>query len=310
MELAKLRYFYAVANLGHVTKAAEEIHIAQPALTKAIKQLEEELGVPLFYKKGRNIFLTVYGEYLKNKMEGVLSQIDGIQGELETLKEERGRTVKINVLAATAAISDAVVAYKKKYPETVFQLIQSAEETDCDIFVTDDSVGSNLPDCQEKRIFEEEIFLAIPKTSVYAQREHITLKDVQNEGFVHLAGSRRFRSVCDGFLAKAEVKPHISFESDSLVAVRNIIGASIGVGFWPEFSWGQVSADVKLLHVSEPVCRRLLVVGLRKSATPSSVAPQFYAFLLRFLQKRRKKAAALSLPIATIEKTNQKPQNK
>ena len=66
MELAKLRYFYTVAKLGHVTRAAEEIHIAQPALTKAVKQLEEELGVALFYKKGRNIYPTVYGEYLQN----------------------------------------------------------------------------------------------------------------------------------------------------------------------------------------------------------------------------------------------------
>ena len=48
MELTKLRYFYVVAKHGHVTRAAEEIHIAQPALTKAIKLLEEELGVPLF----------------------------------------------------------------------------------------------------------------------------------------------------------------------------------------------------------------------------------------------------------------------
>ena len=60
MELAKLRYFYLTAKYGHVTRAAEEIHIAQPALTKAIKQLEQALGVPLFYKKGRNIYPTVF----------------------------------------------------------------------------------------------------------------------------------------------------------------------------------------------------------------------------------------------------------
>ena len=146
MELTKLRYFQTVAKLKHVTRAAEEIHIAQPALTKAIKQLEEELGVPLFYKKGRNIYPTVYGEYLRNKLESFFAQVDSIQGEIETLKEERRRTVKINVLAATAAISDAVVAYKKKYPETVFQLIQSAEETDCDVFVKWDLAKAALSD--------------------------------------------------------------------------------------------------------------------------------------------------------------------
>ena len=289
MEIAKLRYFYTVARLGHVTKAAEEIHIAQPALTKAIKQLEEELEVPLFYKKGRNIYLTVYGEYLKNKVEGIFAQIDGIEEDLQKIKGERSRTVKINVLAATAAVSDAVVAYKKKYPETVFQMIQSATEADYDVFIADNSAHATPSDYVEKILLEEEIFLAIPKTSIYAQKENIALKEVEHEGFVHLAGSRYFRTLCDGFLAKASVKPQISFESDSLVAVRNIIGASAGVGFWPEYSWGEISADVKLLRITNPICRRFLAVGLRKSATSSAVAQHFYKFLLQFLQKRRKK---------------------
>lgn len=289
MEITKLRYFYTVAQMEHVTKAAEEIHIAQPALTKAIKQLEEELGVPLFYKKGRNIYLTVYGEYLKNKAEGVFAQLDGIEDDLKKMKGERSRTVKINVLAATAAVSDAIVAYKKKYPETLFQMIQSPMETDSDVFIEDNAAHAIPSDYIEKAVLKEEIFLAIPKTSVYAQKDSITLKEVEHEGFIHLAGSRYFRTLCDGFLAKASVKPQISFESDSLVAVRNFIGASAGVGFWPEYSWGGISAGVKLLHVTDPVCCRSLAVGLRESSTPSAVAPHFYKFLLQFLKKRRKK---------------------
>ena len=100
MELTKLRYFYEVAKYGHVTKAAEEIHIAQPALTKAIKLLEEELGVPLFYKKGRNVYLTVYGEYLKGRVESILRRVDAIPAEIEILKGEQNHTVRLNVLAA------------------------------------------------------------------------------------------------------------------------------------------------------------------------------------------------------------------
>ncbi|MBP3433687.1 MAG: LysR family transcriptional regulator, partial [Clostridia bacterium] len=136
MELIKLRYFYVVAKHQHVTKAAEEIHIAQPALTKAIKQLEEELETPLFYKKGRNIFLTEYGKYLQNKLDGIFAGLDGIQNELKAMKGERSRTVKLNVLAASTAVTSAVVAYKKKDPDVVFQLIQNEAETDCDVSVS------------------------------------------------------------------------------------------------------------------------------------------------------------------------------
>ena len=282
MELAKLRYFYITAKLGHVTRAAEEIHIAQPALTRAIKQLEEELGVPLFYKKGRNIFLTAFGEYLKTKAEGIFSQLDSIDAEIKLLKDEVRNTVKLNVLAASTAVTDAVVAYKKKNP---------GAESDCDISVTTDTADfSLLPTAQKRVEMEENIYLAVPKSSPYAGRESITLKEVKEEGFVNLAGSRHFRAVCDGFCAHAGFKPHTSFESDSPVAVRNIIGASAGVGFWPEFSWGKVSGDVVLLPIRFPACKRTLLLGKHEKQFPVPAAEDFYEFLIRFLQKRKKKS--------------------
>ena len=290
MELAKLRYFYMVAKLQHVTRAAEEIHIAQPALTKAIKQLEEELNTPLFYKQGRNVRLTVYGEYLKGKLEGVFAQLDGLQGELDALKEESKLTERLNVLAASTAVTDAVIAYKKKHPEVIFQLIQNETETDCELSVTTNMAEhSALPAYTSRALMQEEIYLAVPKNSRYAHKESIRLQEVRDEGFVNLAGSRLFRSVCDKFCALAGFKPHTSFESDSIVAVRNIIAANAGVGFWPEYSWGKASTDVRLLPIIEPVCRRELVIGLHDVAVPSPAAAAFYDFLLRFLQNRKKR---------------------
>ncbi|MBQ9113600.1 MAG: LysR family transcriptional regulator [Clostridia bacterium] len=291
MELAKLRYFYTVAKYGHVTRAAEAIHIAQPALTKAIKQLEEELGAPLFYKKGRNIFLTVYGEYLKNKLESLFAQLDSIPTEIEILKQEERNTVKLNVLAASTVVTDAVVSYKKKHPEVFFQVIQNETETDCDISVTTDMADvSLLPAFQKRRTMAEKIYLAVPKNSKYANYSSVSLKEVKDEGFVNLAGSRLFRAVCDRFCAYAGFKPHNSFESDSPVAVRNIIGASAGVGFWPEYSWGSVSTDVALIPIVEPECQREIVIGLHESPLPSTVAPEFYEYLIQFLQKRCRKS--------------------
>ena len=61
MELTQLRYFAAVAELQHVTRAAERMHVAQPAITKSIHRLEDELGIPLVASRGRNIVLTDYG---------------------------------------------------------------------------------------------------------------------------------------------------------------------------------------------------------------------------------------------------------
>ena len=296
MELAKLRYFYTVAKLGHVTRAAEEIHIAQPALTKAIKQLEEVLGVPLFYKKGRNIRTTAFGEYLKGKLEGILMQLDSIPAELESLKAEQSRTVKINVLAASTAVTDAVVAYKKRHPEIIFQLIRSPKETQCDISVATDAADlSALPAVSKTLAIEERIYLAVPKDSRYAEKDSITLSLVKDEGFVHMAGSRLFSAICDRFCVNAGFKPHISFESDSHVAVKNIIGAHAGVGFWPEYSWGKVSSDVALLPISDQDCKRTLTLSLHQNPIPSPIAEDFYAYLIKFLKKLKNTAQTARL---------------
>ena len=109
MELAKLRYFRAVARLQHVTKAAEELHLAQPALTKAIKDLEEELGAPLFYKQGRGIRLTAQGKFLKEKLDNLLPALD----ELPTLLAEFDKREKttfspnLTISSRTVLISEA-----------------------------------------------------------------------------------------------------------------------------------------------------------------------------------------------------------
>ena len=291
MELAKLRYFYTVAKLGHVTRAAEEIHIAQPALTKAIKQLEEELGVPLFYKKGRNIHPTVFGEYLKGKLETVFSQLDSIPAELESLKKEQRHTVKLNVLAASTTVTEAVIAYKKRNQDIIFQLIRNESETDCDISIATDMADlSSLPPVIKTQTMEEKIYLAVPKNSRYAGKESIALAEVKDEGFIHMAGSRLFCAICDRFCLNAGFKPHISFESDSLMAVKNIIGAHAGVGFWPEYSWGKVSSDVTLLPISDQDCKRTLTLSLHNSPLPSTLAGEFYGYLVKFLQKRQRAA--------------------
>ena len=284
MELTKLKYFQAVAKLQHVTKAAEELHLAQPALTKSIKDLEEELGTPLFYKQGRNVRLTAQGLFLKERLDVLLPAIDELPRLMAEMDEREKRTVRLNVLAASTVVTDAVVSYKKSHADAIFELIQNEEEERCDITVTTDSKKAEV--FVETKIFQEPVFLAVPKHSAYAKREKIQLEEVKEEGFVRLAGSRLFRAKCDEFCAKAGFSPTTAFESDSPLAVRNVIGAGVGVGFYPAFSWGKVSQkDVVFLPIQAPVCTRELIVGLHDE-TNGKIAEDFYRFLNKFLQKR------------------------
>ena len=290
MDLNKLYYFYIVAKHQHVTRAAEELHIAQPALTKTVRLLEEELGVPLFYKKGRNIFLTPFGQYLRQRLEIVFSVLDEVPGELDAMKGQAKNTIRLNVLAASTVVTSAIVEYKKQNKQTVFQLIQNEEAMDCDISVTTNAVDfSRLPPFDKRCVMEEKIYLAVPKDSVYAQEVSIDLSSVREEGFVNLAGSRLFRAVCDKFCDSAGFRAKSIFESDSPAAVRNLIGAGVGVGFWPAFSWGQAApSEVVLLPIRNPLCRRELIVGLHTGNSISDIAGDFYENLLHFIQEQQR----------------------
>lgn len=287
MELTKLKYFYLSAKLEHITKAAEELKIAQPALTKAIKSLEDELGVKLFMRKGRNVYLTEYGEYLKNKLETVFPIFDNLPAEIRSLSNVVNNKIKVKVLAASSIVTDIVISFKKDYPDTIFQLVQNEDEKGCDITITTGSATIDYTDGKEYCVMEERIFLAVPKDSTYAKMDSVNLAEVSKEGFVSLAGSRKFRALCDNFCNQAGFIPHTVFESDSPAAVKNLIGANVGIGFWPEYSWGKLMTnDVVLVPIADPVCHRDIVVRYHKAETHSDITKTFYDYVKAYLKNR------------------------
>ena len=290
MDYNKLYYFYVVAGQEHVTKAAEQLHIAQPSVTKSIKQLEDELGVKLFERTGRNIRLTFYGRYLKNKLDGLFMPLDAVAKELEVIKKEKSQIIRLNVLSASSVVTDAVIEYKKKNSTAIFQFMQQETKEECDISIsTNDPAGAAASKLHDRCIIEERIYLAVPQRSRYAESESIDLSEVRDEGFITLASSRSFRAVCDAFCLRAGFQPKITFESDSPETVKNIIRSNAGVAFWPEFSWGAVadSTGMKLLPIRSPVCSRELIAELHQNEFMSEAAGGFFSFLVDYLRERQ-----------------------
>ncbi|MBQ9734611.1 MAG: LysR family transcriptional regulator [Clostridia bacterium] len=283
METFKLRYFYTVAKLQHVTKAAEELCIAQPALTQAIKALEKELGVSLFVKKGRNIVLTEFGEYLKNRLDNLLPEFDKLPTEIEQMKNRVTNTIKLNILAASTFVINAIMMYRKNHPNVVFDFEQNEQKYSSDIVVTTNGIDGRTKKNYVKRCVKpEKIYLAVPKNSIYADYVTIDLKVVKDESFVMFSNSRLFGVICNKFCSIAGFTPKILFESDSPVAVQNIISTGTGVAFWPEYSWGRIkNKNVVLLPISDPICQRELIIELYSRTPKSEYAEDFYEYLLK-----------------------------
>lgn len=283
MDIQKLKYFYEVAKLQHVTKAAEKLCIAQPALTQAIKSLENELGVSLFIKRGRNIQLTEFGEYLKKKVEIILPEFDSITAEIEQMKCQVNNTIKLNILAASNFVINAIISYRKHHPNVVFDFEQNELKRGCDIVISTNGLRESSSRQYIKRsVKEENIYLAVPKNSQYSSYKAIDLSTVRDEDFVMLSSSRLFGVVCNKFCSEAGFVPKVLFESDSPVAVQNIVSTGTGIAFWPEYSWGTIkNKNVVLLPISNPICKRELIIELYNRFPKSEYAEDFYEYLLR-----------------------------
>lgn len=287
MEILQLKYFLALARSQHVTKTAQQLHIAQPALTQTIHRLENELGVRLFQSSGRNIILTEEGRYLQEKIEPVVRVLNELPMQLQELQSNRKKVIRINVLAASTIITDAIIDFQKQHSGFNFQLVQNNRAEDADITVFTRECFKQPKSTKEAyAVFTEQIYLAVPKESQYSRQESIELPEIAEKEFIALAGSKGLRIICDRFCMHAGFQPNVIFESDSPEVVKNLIGASIGVGFWPQYSWGKPDRSrMSLIPIAWPQCQRDIVVQLHDKEEKAEDAQEFFDFLSHYLQE-------------------------
>lgn len=292
MELTQLRYFLEVAKTQHVTKSAETLHVAQPALTQAIHRLENELEVPLFSSKGRNIVLTPYGKYFYEKLEPLLKSLSELPENLREMAKTENATIHLNVLAASSLVTEAIIEYQKIDDALHIQIHQNEKNDMDDIRVTTEisaRTHENKTSDDSNFICTEKIFLAVPNIQEFKEKKEITFEGIksigQKWGFVSLLGSKHLRSICDKYCADAGIKPNIIFESDNPASVKNMIAANIGIGFWPEFSWGALDTSrVRLLKITKPDCKRDILITCKKNKAENSHVENFYKFLTGYFK--------------------------
>ena len=286
MELTQLRYFLCVAKNQHVTKSAEELHIAQPALSQAIHRLESELEVPLFASKVRNIQLTNYGRYFYENLQPLMDNLMSLPDKLHSMAKLEDSTIHINVLAASNLVMDAIIEYQKIDDTMHIQLNQN-ENTDLfDICVTTRLFYQQPAEGHDSEfVCTEKIYLAVPNNEKYRDRTSISLQEVENEDFISLSGAKQLRTICDKYCQNAGIKPNIIFESDTPSAVKNMIAANMGIGFWPDFSWEKIQNDrVKLLSIDNPLCSRDILITYKKNKSDNSKAEAFYKYLTKYME--------------------------
>lgn len=288
MDLLQIQYFLEAADCEHISKAADRLHIAQSALTKSIHRLEVELGVPLFLRKGRGVVLSEYGRFLRDRLLPLYQSLERIPEEVERMAKTENQTVHLNVLAASTMVTEAIINYLKEH-ELSFELTQNSEAGNCDIQVST-RLLYQIPEhyIGEQHVVTEKICLAVPSGHRLCETTNIRLQDASEEKFISLMGVRQFRWICDQFCRRAGFSPNIIFESDNPATVKNMIGAKMGVGFWPEFSWGRLEReDITLLELTDPVCQRDIVLSYHPRKADNRAVYDFFCYLVRQFEQKK-----------------------
>ncbi len=285
MELFQLRYFMEAARQQHVRKSAETLHVTQPAVTTAIHRLEEELGVALFAAHGRNIRLTPCGNFLYRELSSFMDSLESLPERIKEFESQENATVRLNILAAWTLVTESIIEYQRIDNNLRIQLIQNEQNDLADITVsTVQHYRPTKKNTGKVYVCTEPLYLAVPNIPRFKKMKSISLQDVKDDGFIQLAGSKNLRAICDHFCAMGGFHPHTMFESDSPTAVKNMIAANMGIGFWPGFSWGKVDTKRVLLKaISKPQCSRDILITRQNSKDGNLRIQLFYDWITRYV---------------------------
>ena len=193
MNLSQLRYFRKLAQVQHFTRAAEELFITQPALSNSIKQLEGELGIPLFEQHGRNVRLTKFGKEFNEYVSEGLDVIDkGIQVAQEHANSLSG-TIDIGTIFTSQAdyLPALLREYRCRYGTHVdvrlYQgltqgLIEGLTDGTYDIVIA--AYVENRPDLEFIPVLSQNLVAIVHEESPLTKKQSISLKDLKNTEIV------------------------------------------------------------------------------------------------------------------------------
>lgn len=265
MDLNTLKQFLVVAQLEHLSRAADELHVAQPSLSRTIARLESELGTPLFDRAGR-LRLNDAGKLFRGYVERSLGELDaGRRAVTETAGEGFG-TVRL-ASETFLTLTGPLAAYKRAHPSVEVELHQMPAEDmarhlraqDIDLCVASQPIPSE--GVEAVQLFDEAVWVATPLDHPLAGRASVSIDELADQPFVTARKGHWQRRLLDRLFAGRALVPKIVCEGDEPSAIADLISAGLGIGLVPAIARRTATrAPVAWIAVDSPDCRRTLTL--------------------------------------------------
>ena len=296
MELTPLRYLVAIAEAGHMTRAAEALGVSQPALSAAVRKLEEELGVPLFDRTGRGVTLTEAGRVFVGHASGALRDVEAGRRAVRALAGLETGTIRVGggATAMGYLLPPAVRAVRAEHPGLRFYVREAGSDAIAGAILTGElDLGIvTLPithpgsgDLMVVRRVEDELLLIVPGGHGLDGAGSFAWGDLAGEPVVGFEAGSAVRTVIDAAAAAHGVALDVVMEVRSIQSIEQMVRAGIGVGFVSRFALeGEPAVGAGLTCREGKVTRELAVVR-RRDRTPSPAAGAFERALVTFLSR-------------------------
>jgi DNA-binding transcriptional LysR family regulator len=283
VELRQIVYVEAVARLGGFTRAAEQLHVAQPAVSAQVRLLEAELGTPLFVRTTRRVALTAAGETFLLRARRVLAELDGVRHDLADLADVlRGQvTIGATTVSGGFNVAEALADFSTLHAGIglrlragrVAELLTLLDSAAVDIVIA--PVHADLAaTCTSSLLTQERLVVALPPGHSLAGRSPLSFDDLRDEQFVCLPPGSGLHAILTAAASEAGYVAHIPFEASTPAAVRELVAAGLGVALLAQSAATVAGPSISIARLEpEPAHPPIgLITRANRSLSPAARA--------------------------------------
>ncbi len=265
MEFRHLRYFLAVADALHFTKAAEALPVSQPALSAQVKQLEHEVGVPLFDRAGRSVQLTRAGSIFREHARRALREMELAQMAIAEVEGLHRGTLSVGVVQTVNAylIPEIVTRFSTLHPQVGLKL-DELSGPDIEAGVRDGTLDVGIgflpltsDRLESQPLFEEDFVLIASARHRFAKRRRLPLSSLWDESLILLPGIFCTRRLLNASFEQAGIQPRIIVEMNAIEGILATVRTSTLATILPRLSLGLGRhAVLRGITLKDPTPRR------------------------------------------------------
>lgn len=271
MDTRLLKYFVAVAEHQNITHAAKALHIAQPALSVAIKKLESQLELELFRRNERKIALTHEGEVLLTHAKLILQQLDDATLAMKELRGLEKGEVRLGVpsIMGTYYFPDVLMAFKSRYPKLKLTMVEAGAQSiqkmlldgEIDLGITQ---VRNLPEeLDSDHLLRSQMVAVVSPEHEFATKETLSFKEFFSQELVMFKQGYFHRERLDSICKQENLTADFSFETNLLPVILKIVKRDFAISALLELAT-ENEPDIISIPFSEPIFLDISIAWRKK----------------------------------------------